>query len=77
MGCDHCHQSGYRGRTSLVEILVIDDHLRRIILKDGDASEVQRAALEAGMVTLYEDGMKKALAGETSVEEVLRTARDG
>ncbi|WP_281301630.1 MULTISPECIES: ATPase, T2SS/T4P/T4SS family [unclassified Iodidimonas] len=76
-GCDHCHQSGYRGRTSLVEILVIDDHLRRIILKDGDASEVQRAALEAGMITLYEDGMTKALAGETSVEEVLRTARDG
>lgn len=53
------------------------DDLRRIILKDGDERAVHRAAVAAGMRTLYEDGLRKALLGETSVEEVLRTAQEG
>ncbi|WP_150001848.1 type II secretion system ATPase GspE [Iodidimonas gelatinilytica] len=76
-GCEQCGQSGYRGRTSILETLVMTDDLRRIILKDGDERAVHRAAVAAGMRTLYEDGLRKALLGETSVEEVLRTAQEG
>ena len=75
-GCAACNGTGYHGRTSILETLVVDDEIRRIILKDGDAEAVHRAAVAAGMRTLYEDGMAKALAGATSVEEVLRVTRD-
>lgn len=76
VGCSDCNKTGYRGRTSIIETLTIDDNLRRIIIRDGDARTVHKAAVEAGMRTLYDDGMRKALAGETSVEEVLRTVRE-
>lgn len=76
VGCPDCNRTGYRGRTSIIETLTIDDNLRRIIIKDGDARTLHKAAVEAGMRTLYDDGMHKVLAGETSVEEVLRTTRE-
>jgi len=75
-GCAACNATGYRGRTSIMETLVVDDRLRRIIIKEGEAGAVQRAARDAGMDSLYDDGMKKALAGHTSVEEVLRVTRE-
>lgn len=76
VGCSECNKTGYRGRTSIIETLTIDDSLRRIIIRDGDARTLHKAAVEAGMRTLYDDGMRKALAGETSVEEILRTTRE-
>ncbi|RMD89920.1 MAG: type II secretion system protein GspE, partial [Alphaproteobacteria bacterium] len=75
-GCEACNGTGYFGRTSLLETLIVDDEIRRIILKGGDAEAVGRAARAAGMRTLYEDGVAKALAGITSIEEVLRVTRD-
>ncbi|MFQ5347791.1 MAG: GspE/PulE family protein [Rhodothalassiaceae bacterium] len=75
-GCGACNGTGYFGRTSLLETLIVDDDIRRIILKGGDAEAVGRAARAAGMRTLYEDGVDKALAGITSIEEVLRVTRD-
>jgi general secretion pathway protein E len=76
VGCEACNGTGYRGRTSLVETLVMDDELRRLVLRRAEAKELQRAALSGGMVSMYEDGMQKALLGETTVEEVLRVTRD-
>ncbi len=76
VGCEACNGTGYRGRTSLVETLVVDDELRRLVLRRAEAKELQRAALAGGMVSMYEDGMMKALAGETTVEEVLRVTRE-
>jgi general secretion pathway protein E len=76
VGCEACNGTGYRGRTGLVETLVVDDELRRLVLRRAEAKELQRAALAGGMLSMYEDGMMKALAGATTVEEVLRVTRD-
>jgi general secretion pathway protein E len=76
VGCEQCNGTGYRGRTSVIEMLVVDDEIRRLILRRAESKELQRAALAGGMVSMYEDGMMKALAGETTIEEVLRVTRD-
>ncbi|MDH3473806.1 MAG: type II secretion system ATPase GspE [Rhodospirillales bacterium] len=76
VGCEACNGTGYRGRTSLVETLVVDDEIRRLILRRAEAKELQRAALAGGMSSMYEDGLRKALTGVTTVAEVLRVTRD-
>jgi len=75
-GCDACKQTGYRGRTGIHELLVVDDEIRALIMKNADASAIRRAAVDAGMVTLREDGATKVLAGETTLEEVLRVTQE-
>jgi general secretion pathway protein E len=75
-GCPECNGSGYHGRTSIFEVLTVDDAIRRLVLRHAEANELQRAAIEHGMRTMYDDGMTKALAGETTVEEVLKVTRD-
>jgi general secretion pathway protein E len=74
-GCPHC-QSGYRGRIGLFEFLPLSDAVRRLILAHDTAQEIQRAGCEAGMRSMYEDGMTKVVNGITSVEEVLRVTRE-
>lgn len=75
-GCVHCNGSGYRGRTAIVETLIVDDATRRAIIRGGDAGAVAEAAISGGMRTLYEDGLRKALDGITSLEDVLRATRE-
>ena len=75
-GCEHCNDTGYFGRNSLTEVLVITDEIRRLILKRAEAQKLHRAAVTEGMRTMYDDGMSKALDGVTTVEEVLRVTRD-
>ena len=75
-GCELCGGSGFYGRTGLVEALVMSDALRRLILHRSEAKELLQVAVEEGMRTMYDDGMMKALAGETTIEEVLRVTRD-
>jgi len=75
-GCAECGGSGYHGRTSIFEVLTVDDEIRRLILRHAETNELQRAAVAQGMRTMYDDGMTKALAGETTVEEVLKVTRD-
>ena len=76
VGCEHCNETGYFGRSSLTEILVVTDEIRRLILKRAEALELHRLAVREGMGTMYDDGMAKALSGLTTVEEVLRVTRD-
>jgi general secretion pathway protein E len=76
VGCARCNGTGYHGRTGIAEILVMSDAVRRMILRRADSGEIQRAAVDAGMRTLYEDGIRKAARGQTSLEEVLRVTRD-
>jgi general secretion pathway protein E len=76
VGCAACHGTGYLGRTSVVETLLVDDEVRRLILRRAEATELKRAALAGGMASMYEDGLRKVLAGVTTVEEVLRVTRD-
>ncbi len=75
-GCDQCEGTGYSGRTGIVETLVMSDPIRRLVLDHAEANELQRAAVEEGMRTMYADGIAKALAGDTTLEEVLRVTRD-
>ncbi|MEA2779985.1 MAG: ral secretion pathway protein [Rhodospirillaceae bacterium] len=75
-GCEACNGTGYFGRTSIFEMLVVTDTLRRLILRHAESNELHRAAVEEGMRTMYDDGMMKALAGETTIEEVLKVTHD-
>jgi len=75
-GCAECKQTGYRGRTGIHELLVVDDDIRGLVMKNADASAIRRAATAKGMNTLREDGADKLLAGVTTVEEVLRVTQD-
>ena len=74
-GCPSCSQTGYQGRTTITELLVIDDRLRGLI-KNGTADYVVEAAAQSGgMNSLYQSGLLKVFAGETTLDEVLRAAR--
>ena len=75
-GCVACHGDGFRGRTGIHELLVIDDESRALIMRRSDASALRRHATAAGMTTLREDGFAKAAAGITTEAEVLRATRD-
>jgi general secretion pathway protein E len=75
-GCERCSGSGYYGRIAVLEFLPLSDAIRRLILDHASAQEIHRAAAAEGMRSMYEDGMRKALLGITSIEEVLRVTRD-
>jgi len=71
-GCDHCRGTGYWGRTGIYETLVLDKHIAELISTRADLSHIREAAIRKGMTTMLADGMAKAIAGQTTVEEVLR-----
>jgi len=71
-GCEACGHTGYRGRTAIAEFLPLDERLYPLVLARADARALAREARAAGMVDLRTDGLAKALAGTTSLEEVLR-----
>ncbi|MGH8544085.1 MAG: type II secretion system protein GspE, partial [Gammaproteobacteria bacterium] len=64
--------TGFRGRTAILEFLCMTDPIRRLVLKRADAGEIQAMAIEAGMRTMFQDGVDKALRGITAIEEVSR-----
>jgi general secretion pathway protein E len=69
--------TGYLGRTTIMEFLVMNDALRRAVMRRDGMGEIERIAREAGMRTMYEDGLSKALSGQTTLEEVLRVTEEG
>ncbi|MCX7703598.1 MAG: ATPase, T2SS/T4P/T4SS family [Planctomycetota bacterium] len=71
-GCKHCNQTGYYGRTGIFEMMVLDETIRRLIVSKATTSAIREAAVAAGMVTLRQAGIRKALAGITSLSEVMR-----
>jgi len=77
IGCDACQHTGYQGRTGIYELMLIDDDLRQLILKNVDSSTIKRKAVEHGMMTLLEHGAYKVARGVTTAAEVLSvTAED-
>jgi general secretion pathway protein E len=76
VGCAECGGIGYKGRAAIMECLIMNDDLRRLVLKHGDATEIQAAAQRQGMDTMYEDGLRKAVLGMTTIEEVLRVTQE-
>ncbi len=71
VGCPACQQLGYRGRTGIYELLMINEQIRRLTLEKADAGTIRTAAVEAGMVTLRYDGARKVMLGMTTPEEVV------
>lgn len=76
VGCAHCKQSGYKGRTGIHELLVIDDALRGLIHAGGNEHEMRALAKQRGMRSMREDGQRWVQAGITTPEEILRVTRD-
>jgi len=72
VGCSACSKTGYRGRKALLELLVVTEEVEQVILDGGSVDAIHHIAVEQGMVTLRESGLRKALEGETTLEEVLR-----
>ena len=76
VGCDQCRGSGYQGRTGIHELLVLDESMRRAIVAGQDASQLHSLAIQSGMLTLHDDGLRKVAAGVTSLDELLRVTED-
>lgn len=74
-GCEHCKQTGYRGRVAIHELLVLDGSIRDAVVAGADATQLHAIARESGMRSLHEDALHKMLNGETSLDEVLRVTR--
>ncbi len=75
-GCAQCGNTGYMGRLCILEMLPMSDPLRALVMKHATSGELKAQAQRDGMVSMYEDGMRKALAGDTTFEEVLRVTRE-
>jgi general secretion pathway protein E len=75
-GCEKCTFTGYFGRTGVFELLVVDDDVRRLILRSADANELRNMARKLGMKTLLEDGAIKVKNGITTVSEVFRVTQE-
>lgn len=76
MGCAECGNTGYSGRVSIVELLVMSDTIRSMVMRHVTSGEVRQQAIAEGMQTMYENGLSKAVAGITTIEEVLRVTRE-
>jgi general secretion pathway protein E len=72
VGCPACSQTGYRGRTGIFELLVLDDEIRRLIGNKADAATIRQAAMAKGMVVLKDEGAEKVFQGVTTTEELMR-----
>ncbi|HEY5252729.1 MAG TPA: ATPase, T2SS/T4P/T4SS family [Acidimicrobiales bacterium] len=72
IGCSACSTTGYLGRKALLELLIVTESIEHLIIEGGTADDIHRLAVEQGMVTLRQSGLRKALEGETTLEEVLR-----
>jgi type IV pilus assembly protein PilB len=76
-GCERCNFTGYRGRMAITEILDVDDRMREMILQGASTTALQAAAVEGGLVTLRENGLRAVFDGATTAEEVLRETITG
>jgi len=76
VGCEQCGGTGFRGRLAILEFLVMSDEVRRLVMSHAQARQIEEVALREGMHTMYDDGIRKALMGLTTVEEVLRVTSD-
>ncbi|HLX29270.1 MAG TPA: type II secretion system ATPase GspE [Casimicrobiaceae bacterium] len=75
-GCANCAKTGYVGRICITEIMPMTDALRSLVMKHANAADLRVEAIKDGMITMYEDGLRKAVKGITTFEEVLRATRE-
>jgi len=74
-GCEACFHTGYLGRKAIYELLIVDDDIRQLVMKNTDAATIRTAAMQKGMRTLRQDGADNVLQGITSVDEVVRVTQ--
>jgi general secretion pathway protein E len=75
-GCANCAKTGYVGRICITEIMPMTDAIRSLVMKHANAADLRVEAIKDGMITMYEDGLRKAVKGITTFEEVLRATRE-
>jgi len=75
-GCSECMMTGYKGRTGIYELLLVDDDIRSLIIQRTDSNTIKSLAVKKGMDTLKVDGIKKVLQGITTMEEVFRVTQE-
>ena len=75
IGCDKCNQKGYIGRTTIAELLIVDDEIRSLIMQKKDGNSIRRLAVSKGMKTFREHGIQKVLSGITTIEELLNNTQ--
>jgi type II secretory ATPase GspE/PulE/Tfp pilus assembly ATPase PilB-like protein len=75
-GCVQCGGTGFRGRTGVFEVFAVDDRVRRMIMDRADGAAIRAAAVASGMRTMFQDGLTKAVLGETTLDEVVRARFD-
>lgn len=77
VGCDECRFTGYRGRTGIFELMVVNEEIRRLVLEKASSDNIRQRAVASGMRILKESGWQKVRQGVTTIEEVLRVAQEG
>ena len=73
-GCPRCNQTGYRGRIGIYQLLTMSETLENLAVQKASREDIERAAIEEGMRTLWDDGIAKVAAGLTSIEELARVS---
>jgi general secretion pathway protein E len=76
VGCPACSGTGYFGRVCIIEMMTMSDSLRSLIMRHSTAGDIRATAIKEGMETMFENGLRKSLAGVTTIEEVLRVTRE-
>lgn len=76
VGCPKCNDTGYISRTGIFEALKMSENISRAILQKGIISEINKMAIQEGMITMIQDGYIKALEGITTIEEVMRVKNE-
>jgi general secretion pathway protein E len=77
VGCEECNGLGYSGRTGIYEFLTNSDDIQRLVIQNAPSSQIAKVAVEQGMDTLFDDGLRKVLDGITTFEEVKRVTTAG
>lgn len=75
-GCEKCMNTGYRGRTGIFELLVLDNEIRDLVKASSDSITIKHVGMRKGMTTLFEDGLKKVQSGVTTLDEVMRVSQE-
>jgi len=76
VGCEACATTGFIGRVAIMEIMPMSDGIRSLVMRHAISGEIQKHAVAEGMMTMYEHGLRKVLAGTTTLDEVLRVTRE-
>ncbi len=76
-GCEYCRNTGYRGRTGIFELMIVNSEIRQLILERASSDVIRKMAVSQGMQLLRESGLEKVGQGITTIEEVLRVAQEG